>query len=241
MNNFTLKRWISNHPKIYTITDALLNIYTEIRYIIYKSYTKDQEDKIVMKIFKEMYNMKISEIKYFDIGANNYKRGNNTWLFYKNGASGICVEADTFLCKKLKKRKKDIIVNAAITDFETNDSLKFYVCSLPTRSTLDKERAEKLKQEGLKIVNVLDIPCKTITNLCSETKIIPDYLSIDIEGLDFYVLKSIDFTKIPIKVIVAETDESKDESGTTMDDFMQQSGYTITCKTTANTIYVRNK
>lgn len=241
MRTFEIKKWICNYPRMYLLADILLNIYTKVRYFVLGTYTSGREDKICMSIFKDIYHMKSDQIKYFDIGANNYMRGNNSYLFYRKNASGVLVEADTILCAKLKKRKNDIIINAAITDAETDQKLKFYVCSLATRSTLDKNRAEKLKAEGLKITKILSVPCKTIAGICEETGIIPDFFSIDIEGMDFAVLQTIDYNAIPIKVIVAESDEIQNEDGQTMDEFMAEKGYAVFRKTDANTIYTRTK
>ena len=63
-------------------------------------------------------------------------------------------------------------------------------------------------------------------------------MSIDIEGVDYKVLGSLDFKKHPIKVIIAEVSGEKNEHGETMDEFMMRIGYTVYGKYGSNVIYV---
>ena len=69
-----------------------------------------------------------------------------------------------------------------------------------------------------------------------------DFLSIDIEGLDLDVLKSLDYEKYSIPVICAETCtfsethiKPKDKS---IEDFMLTKGYFLYADTYVNSIFV---
>lgn len=173
-----------------------------------------------------------------DIGANHYRRSNNTYLFYKNGAKGICVEADTLSCRRLKHhRKYDKIINCAV-GVEDSKEIAFYILSLPTRSTMDKKAVQESISKGLKVKEVIKLPCISINTLLEQNRIIPDYMSIDIEGMDYKVLRTIDFNKYKIKVIVAEySDEVID--GKNMNQFMKECGYNVYKETKVNVIYHR--
>jgi hypothetical protein len=72
----------------------------------------------------------------------------------------------------------------------------------------------------------------------------PDILSIDVEGLDLEILKTIDFTRFKPLTIIVETllyDEMQRESrNEKIIDFLTSLGYTIYADTHVNTIFLRN-
>ncbi len=115
MNIVKIKGIVASNIFLNGVAEWILNTYTVVRKKITGSYTKNKEDKIALKLLEEIMDKPINRIKYVDIGANHYRRGNNSYLFYERGARGILVEADPELCKRLRKhRREDIIVNAAI-------------------------------------------------------------------------------------------------------------------------------
>lgn len=102
----------------------------------------------------------------------------------------MLVEADPFLYNRLKqKRKRDQVCNIAIGT-EDSQSTDFYVLSLPTRSTLDKGYVGRAIKAGLSVKKVIKIPCMTLNSLLEKLNYEPDYMSIDIEGMDYKVLRS---------------------------------------------------
>ncbi len=237
MGMVKLKGMIKDNPVTNFIAEGLLDAYTIIRRGFTGSYTKYKEDKMVLDLLKEA-GLNPETISYADIGANNFRRGNNTYLFATKGAKGVLVEADPFLCKALrKKRAKDVVENCAI-GIDDCESMDFYVLSLPTRNSMDYEQVKEQLALGLKLKETIKIPCVNINTLFAKHNLHPDYMSIDIEGLDFRVLKTLDFKTYPIKVIVAEMDEETID-GQTMDDFMVSVGYEIAGKTATNVIYKR--
>jgi len=54
-----------------------------------------------------------------------------------------------------------------------------------------------------KITDVRDLPVMTVAQVL-QNRAIPDFLSIDVEGLDYDILKSIDFKRYPFKLICVE-------------------------------------
>lgn len=149
------------------------------------------------------------------------------------------IEADPVFCEKLKeKRKGDRVYNVAVGTEDCGE-INFYVLSLPTRSTLDKEYVDKAISAGLSVKDIIKIPCVNINNFLEKLNYEPDYMSIDIEGMDYKVLQSIDFTKHPIKVIVAELCDERNEDGETMNEFMEHSGYQVYGQYGSNVIYIR--
>ena len=223
MNIVKIKGLVASNRITNGIAEGMLEIYTVIRRKVTGSYTKNKEDVIALNLLRQYLNKPVNEIKYLDIGANHFRRGNNSYLFYEYGARGILVEADPLLCKKLKKhREEDRIINAAIGD--GNESIPFYILSLPTRSSMDKEHVKRSLKEGFSVRRILKIPCKNLEDLLNEYDFEPDYLSIDIEGMDYTALRTLKYEKHRIKVIIAEkTAELKE--GESMDAYMERQGY----------------
>lgn len=240
MNGVKIKSLIKSNEFINNVAEFLLNQYVELRAAITGSYTKNKEDFYVKKLLKEKFNLDSKYVKYIDIGANDYRRGNNTFLFYKSSVNGgILIEANPLLCEKLeKKRKNDKVFNVAIGT-ENKNKVDFYILSLPTRSSMDYRAVEEAIALGLKITDVVKVPCVNINDLLEKENFYPDYLSIDIEGMDFEVIKTIDFNKYKIKVIVVEQPNDTKEKEE-MDLFMKKNKYVIEGKYKSNVIYILN-
>lgn len=236
MNIVKLKGLIASNVVTKSVAEWILDGYTMIRKRFTGSYTKNKEDIIALELLKEYTDRPIDQMKYVDIGANHYKRGNNSYLFYEQGARGILVEADPLLCRKLKKhRSGDKIENVAIG--VGGGDIPFYILSLPTRSSMDKSHVDQSVKEGLYIKEIIDIPCKNINDLLDEYCFEPDYLSIDIEGMDYRVLRMLNFEKFKIKVIVAEQTNELNAKGESMDAYMMQQGYEVYKNCGSNVIY----
>lgn len=205
------------------------------------SYSQAGEDVVVMHLLNDIG---IKQIKYLDIGANKPTFGSNTYLFYSRGNTGVLVEADPSLIPRLKSyRKRDEILNIGVAVSEEKE-LEFYIFNEPGANTFNKEEALKRDQQGLhKIVDTIKVPLISINELIKNNfKTYPDFMSIDIEGLDLEVLKSLDIAKYPIPIICVETCQystnhirPKDLS---IGEFMKSIGYFAYGDTYINTIFV---
>lgn len=205
------------------------------------SYSQAGEDVVVMHLLNDIG---IKQIKYLDIGANKPTFGSNTYLFYSRGNTGVLVEADPSLIPRLKiYRKRDEILNIGVAVSEEKE-LEFYIFNEPGANTFNKEEALKRDQQGLhKIVETIKVPLISINELIKNNfKTYPDFMSIDIEGLDLEVLKSLDIVKYPIPIICVETCQystnhirPKDLS---IGEFMKSIGYFAYGDTYINTIFV---
>lgn len=208
------------------------------------SYSQCGEDLIIHYIFKWL---KINKPTYIDVGAFHPTKLSNTYLFYKNGAEGVCIEPDPVLYSEIKKnRVRDKCLNVGI-GVDENSSAKFYVMTSKTLNTFSKEEAMRYKKyKNQKIEMVVDLPIMTINNAiekhCEKT---PDFISIDIEGMELKILKSLDFEKFRPKVFCIETltyteDKSEEKVQETID-FLVSKNYFVYADTYINTIFVDKK
>lgn len=228
-----LKKIIANNIIYKKLVEPFLNLFVLVRFDFTGKYTRWGEDKDIIHLLGRRFNIRPFEITYYDIGANHFMRGNNSYLIYRHGGRGVLVEANPDLCKNLKKhRGGDKVLNVAIADQRNSEQLVFYVCSLPTRSTLDLNCARKLKEQGFSIEKEILIASVTFEQIVEQVGFVPDLLSIDVESYDLRVLKSIDFDKYPIKVIIAEEDEG-------MEEYMESQGYICVKRYASNLMFCR--
>lgn len=209
-----------------------------------KSYSQCGEDLIARYIFDFL---KIPAPTYLDIGAHHPQFLSNTFLFYQQGASGINIEPDPTLFSEFpKQRSRDTNLNIGISDHE--GELPFYVMSSTTLNTFSEADARAAVAQGrVKIDKVFPVRVRPINAVLQETlqdKPL-DFLSIDVEGLDFKILKSMDFTRWRPKVICAETiTYSETNQGVKIPEIaglLHELGYTAYADTHINTIFVDSK
>lgn len=206
------------------------------------SYSQSGEDAIMDYIFSLRG---ISKPTYIDIGANHPFYLNNTALFYERGCRGINVEANPDLIKEFKvQRPADININIGIADKE--NEMDFYVMEDNTLSSFSKEETDAMVVHGKKLAAVKKIKLTTVEKILDEycDGVFPDILSIDVEGLDFQILKTIDFANNSPKIICVEAAEySPIGAGarrTEMIDFLVENGYYEYANTNLNAIMVKD-
>ncbi len=205
------------------------------------TYSQAGEDALLTFLFADKKKLSVS---YLDIGTNEPDTCNNTYLLYTRGNRGVCVEADKTLITKIQNtRPEDKVIHAGIAVSEMKEA-DFYIFDIKGINTFDKNEAEKRLAGGTyKITGVDKVPLMTINHLIKDHfDTYPDFLSLDIEGFDLDVLKSLDFEKYPIPVICAETCaysenhiRPKDKS---IELFLVAKGYEVYADTYINTIFV---
>ncbi len=142
---------------------------------------------------------------YVDVGAYDPREGSNTYKLYKRGWRGLTIEPNpaaepTF--KLFRPRDTHLVLGASAAP----TTLSYYEFEIGMLNTTDGERARSLAAEGHKITGQRDIPCERLDKILHEhapgTHI--DLLSIDCEGGDLDVLKTLDFVEQRPTVILME-------------------------------------
>lgn len=205
------------------------------------SFSQCGEDILVQYIF----NLRgISKPSYLDIGANHPYFISNTALFYKKGCRGINIEANVQLINEFyRTRPDDINLNVGISD--QGGEMDFYSMEDNTLSTFSKSECDFMVANGKKLKEVNKVKLVTVEEIVNRhaNGIFPDFLSLDVEGFDFSILKSIDFKKTSPKVICVEAAEySPIGAGarrTELIDFLVSQNYYEYANTNLNAIMVR--
>jgi len=206
------------------------------------SYSQSGEDLIVDFIFTQIG---IEKPTYIDIGAHHPYYLSNSAFFYEKGCRGINIEPDPNLFKEfVKVRKDDINVNCGAGAEE--GALELNIMDVPTLNTFSKEEAERLvKENNFRILGKTEVKIETIQSILQKYSngVFPDFMSLDVEGLDEVIIKSIDFKKTWPTVICLETISysatGEGEKNTAIIDYLAQVGYMVYADTNINTIFVR--
>ncbi|MCF7821484.1 MAG: FkbM family methyltransferase, partial [Mariprofundaceae bacterium] len=123
--------------------------------------------------------------------------------------------------------------------------LPFYIMSAPTLNTFSEADARAAEAQGrVRIKQVLPVKVRPINSVLEEA--LPDspldFLSIDVEGLDFAILSSMDFSRWHPKVICAETitysEQNRGKKLPEIASLLHDAGYRPYADTHINTIFV---
>lgn len=206
-----------------------------------KSYSQEGEDLILKRIFEN----KTDPGFYVDVGAHHPMRYSNTYLFYKQGWSGVNIDAAPGSMEVFRKyRPNDINVEAAISDEETD--LTYYMFNDGALNTLSKEQVNLVKKSsGDKFYITKEVPVKTkrlgqiLEENIPEGKAI-DFMNVDVEGLDLQVLKSNNWEKYRPKYILVESyksDTGSNEVKNEIQTLLEQQGYKQMASTVNTSVY----
>ena len=182
---------------------------------------------------------------YLDIGANHPSRLSNSFYFYRKGSTGVLVEPDPHLFRKLqRKRPRDIVLNCGVSVNGNTGTQTLYLMSSNVLNTFSLEEAERIQRtSSYHIVDSIDVDVLPVNSIIDmHFSDIPYFMSIDVEGLDLQVLRQINFASYRPLLIVSETLTFDPASGgrkiSSIIDFLISKNYIIFADTRCNTIFV---
>ena len=203
------------------------------------SYAQFGEDIVAASIF---WYLHIDSPTYLDIGAYSPVSLSNTYYFYKRGSQGVCVEPNPASVRSFRRmRRRDHCLQAGVGVEDNQNGLPFYVLKDEPLSTFDESGAQALERNGFtKIEAVVSVPVYSVNTLIERfCQGCPDFLSIDVEGMDLAILQSIDFSRYRPAVICVETIEFQTQAkDTEITNFLRSQGYRAQADTVINTLYV---
>ena len=181
---------------------------------------------------------------YVDVGALHPSRFSNTYLFYKLGWRGINIDATPGSMALFDElRPEDINIEHAVSDVE--QELTYYLFNEPALNTFDtdlvREREQIAPYEVIDRKTIRTTSLKTILDQHLPEDMEIDYLTIDVEGFDFPVLKSNDWEHYRPKIVMVEILKQSIESFYTSEvyQFMKDQGYVYYAKTVGTHFFLR--
>jgi len=234
-------RYKTKKNMIKSIRKKISNIISQPKKYMIKSYSQYSEDILIRAVFDVMG---IHNPTYLDIGANHPYLLSNTYLFYSTGSKGVLVEPNIELHKHLKaKRKRDVCLNVGI-GLDEQIEADFYLMDADVLSTFSKKEAHFVEAQGTyRIEKVVRVPLMNINLVIDKyftTK--PHFISIDVEGMDYEILQTFDFSRNrPIVFCVETLMYQEDRHAPKIKEIinlMLENDYFIYADTHLNTIFV---
>ena len=212
---------------------------------IKQSYSLEGEDRIALSLLRKRINNFDKKFFYIDVGSNDPKKYSNTYLFYKLGLRGICIDPLPSSKKKFKHyREEDIFENVAIT--ENSEEIFINIYENDDASTIDPETQDRYNSKMNLIerrkINTLTLKKILEKNQLSEKTKIP-LLSIDVEGLDYSIFKQAMQIKNRFDLIIVEdkmVNLSKSYPHSKICSLARDNNYILIAKTPLNSIYIDN-
>ncbi len=198
-------------------------------------YSQDKQDQYLEEnIFKGYKNG-----FFMDIGAHDGISINNTLFFERNhNWTGINIEPLKDVYNKLiVNRPNSINLNCAICNTE---GISEFVCNKGYTEMIsglkdhyDPRHFNRLNRENIQMgssTEIINVNTRRIESVCDEYNVKQiNYLSIDVEGAEFDVIKSINFDKVFIDVIGFEN--NYDDNSIPIIKYLEDKNYRIIHRT----------
>lgn len=204
------------------------------------SYSQMGEDLVVSDLLHSW--MKIDKPTYLDLGAADPVAGSNTYLLYTSGCHGVLVEPNPSYVEKLRQvRPRDTVVGVGVGVDETAAADYYVFRDRPMLNTFSPDEVAMRKRQSKDYVveKVLQMPLVSVNHLiASNLGQAPDLLSIDIEGMDLAVIRTLDVDKYRPAVIIAEAGRpGNTNADPALTAYLESRGYVVCGGSLYNTIF----
>jgi FkbM family methyltransferase len=199
-----------------------------------RGFSQTGEDLLIAKFFPEP-----GSGFYLDVGSGQPVIGSNTYSFYRQGWRGILIDPiprNVRLTKLL--RFKDRAIESLVGEIQ--ESRNFFELEPYEYSTTVASTAEKLIATGeVKLVRILEYKTMPLSDLdLSFSPIDRSFLTVDVEGFDLQVLRSINWDEFRPRVVCIEAWEHNIEANLEIHELLTFNGYFEREKTVLSKIYV---
>ena len=141
---------------------------------------------------------------YVDVGCNHPIRQSNTYRFYRKGWSGIAIDANPAFAQGFARhRPRDRFIRACVSD--TEGQVPFHVFASDSLSSISGKQLYD-NADHYRLERVEQLTTRTLNDILTEAGAPGrvDILSIDVEGHDEQVIRSLDLHRFEPKIIVVE-------------------------------------
>jgi len=201
----------------------------------YAQYGEDMVIRAILARFPHDYRG-----FYVDVGAHHPLRFSNTYAFYEVGWCGICIDPSPLASPLFAHyRPRDIFVNEGVS--ESGGELTYYMYDEPALNTFSEELVRGLPARPIATRPIQTNPLKAILERHLARGQVIDFLTIDTEGFEFDVIRSIDLTVFRPRLLLLEDMTgfpflSAGPSPATA--FLSNQGYVLTCRLPSGLIFL---
>ncbi len=181
---------------------------------------------------------------FIDIGAHDGETYSNTCYFERElGWSGIAIEPMLPVFQKLTAARTCTAINGCVADYDGVASFmqlsgytEMYSGMVESMSSHQKARIEREQSLHGGTKELIQVPCFTLNTILQEHNIRNiDFLSIDTEGSELSILATLDYKRVPIRVICVENNYGSKS----IQNFLTQQGYRLMVIAGADEIYLQ--
>jgi FkbM family methyltransferase len=178
-----------------------------------KYYSQNKQDEY---LWENYFKHKLTGT-FVEIGAEDGVRFSNTKFLEESGWDGICIEPRPNAFAELKENRNCIVENYAISDkMGTFDFLSIEGNGKGLSGLVDKydpRHTQRIKaQHSDSKQSIIQVECIPLNDLLEKHNITTvDYMSIDVEGAELNVVKSVDFEKYNVNIITIENNYQTNE------------------------------
>ncbi len=205
------------------------------------SYSQYGEDLILKGLMERDQIDPSKKGFYLDVGAHQPNRFSNTQVFYDLGWSGINIEPNEGIkCLFDKTRPRDETLEIALG--KKCGSQKFFLYNEPALNSLNNRNSElsdtPYSSTGSKVIEIARME-DIINEICAERLPEPNFLDIDVEGLEMEVLEGNNWDKFKFNYILIEQKIKSLElvKNSTVFMFLKKLGYKAIANNGITTIY----
>lgn len=203
-----------------------------------QSYGDAQVDLYIAEIFDKTF--KHGNLFFVDVGANDGITGSNTYLLEQQGWQGLLVEPNPEHLEVLKEKRLAPLEQCAISN---QPSVTFNSVRGPgnlhglSRIESNTTFKDHVRKHGGRI-ETFEVPAKTLTQIFKDNNVPRDLglLSVDVEGHELTVFKTMDFkTYHPWLIVTEDNSKGRDRE---VHNFLVSQGYTLVKRVGVNEFYV---
>ena len=217
------------------------NLYVRnLKFYFKRSYSQFDEDLFLKKYFKNK-----KKGFFVDIGCHHPFKGNNTFLLYKLGWSGINIDLNKISIDLFNiARPRDINICTALSDFE--GKIEYYLPNdnpLSSEITISKNFSNILKSHHGNKYKTYRTQCMLWSSVEKKYNTLLksiDLFKIDIEGSDLKVLKTIDLEKINPTLVMVEASDFDEFGREAIISYLKSKKYKILYDNKLNVILTKN-
>jgi FkbM family methyltransferase len=200
------------------------------------SYSFEGQDRLAASILR---NVDPAIGRYVDVGCHEPVLNSNSYLFYENwNLGGVVIDVqDQFMSAFKAIRPRDTFINCAVgTRVEPVEVSHFKDSTLTTTSL---SQAEEYVGKGREVVRTSRIPSVGLTSIIKEQQLDRiDACFIDVEGSEFDVLQSLDFSYVRPALFVLEDKFVAPDGVSSCSEFLFGAGYGLVAKTLLDSFFI---
>jgi FkbM family methyltransferase len=172
-----------------------------------RDYSQLGEERVLLNVLERMDQARLNRA-YLDIGAFHPLRGSNTFRLYQMGWRGVVVDPNPAKIARFRTLRPDDVglAMAVVPDTWIGDEVVMAaVHGNDARESVQSGREARARDHGARVsYRAPAIRISQLLDLCRERVGVPAVLNLDIEGLEWPVVRDMDLAANPVALLCIE-------------------------------------